>query len=196
VTGALGSAKLLDAIFDNDNVRSGKNNTDAVEVGPNQLAAAHVTKYQAARTLPLAEVRDRVRERVIATRAAELARKEGEARLAQLKATPSGELPEKATVSRQERSSVPPQVIDAVLRADAEKLPVVLGVELGDLGYVVARVDAVLPREAGDDAPVRQQYGQAWSAAETRAYLDALKARYKADIRADRVAAAGSEPAR
>ena len=196
VTGALGSAKLLDAIFGNDNVRSGKNNTDAIEVGPNQLASAHVTKYQAARTLPLAEVRDRVRERVIAARAGELARKEGEARLAQLKAAPSGELPEKATVSRQERSAVSPQVIDAVLRADAEKLPAVVGVDLGDLGYVVARVDAVLPREAGDDAPVRQQYGQAWSSAETRAYLEALKARYKADIRAERVAAAASEPAR
>ncbi|HYJ96417.1 MAG TPA: SurA N-terminal domain-containing protein [Burkholderiaceae bacterium] len=196
VTGALGSAKLLDAIFGNDNVRGGKNNTDAIEVGPNQLASAHVTKYQAARTLPLAEVRDRVRERVIAARAGELARKEGEARLAQLKAAPSGELPEKATVSRQERSAVSPQVIDAVLRADAEKLPAVVGVDLGDLGYVVARVDAVLPREAGDDAPVRQQYGQAWSSAETRAYLEALKARYKADIRAERVAAAASEPAR
>ncbi|HET9208255.1 MAG TPA: SurA N-terminal domain-containing protein, partial [Burkholderiaceae bacterium] len=98
VTGALGSAKLLDAIFGNDNVRSGKNNTDAIEVGPNQLASAHVTKYQAARTLPLAEVRDRVRDRVITARAAELARKEGEARLAQLKAAPGGELPEKATV--------------------------------------------------------------------------------------------------
>jgi peptidyl-prolyl cis-trans isomerase D len=196
VTGALGSAKLLDAIFGNDNVRGGKNNTDAIEVGPNQLASAHVTKYQAARTLPLAEVRDRVRERVIAARAGELARKEGEARLAQLKAAPSGELPEKATVSRQERSAVSPQVIDAVLRADAEKLPAVVGVDLGDLGYVVARVDAVLPREAGDDAPVRQQYGQAWSSAETRAYLEALKARYKADIRAESVAAAASEPAR
>ncbi|HET9206115.1 MAG TPA: peptidyl-prolyl cis-trans isomerase, partial [Burkholderiaceae bacterium] len=79
---------------------------------------------------------------------------------------------------------------------DADKLPTVVGVDLGDLGYVVARVDAVLPREAGDDVPVRQQYGQAWSAAETRAYLDALKARYKADVRADRVAAAASEPAR
>jgi peptidyl-prolyl cis-trans isomerase D len=196
VTGALGSAKLLDAIFGNDNVRSGKNNTDAVEVGPSQLAAAHVTKYQAARTLPLAEVRDRVRERVIATRAGELARKDGEARLAQLKAAPSTELPEKATVSRQQRSTVPPQVIEPALRADAEKLPTVLGVDLGDLGYVVARVDAVLPREAGDDTQVRQQYGQAWSAAETRAYLDALKARYKADVRADRVAAAASEPPR
>ena len=196
VTGALGSAKLLDAIFGNDNVRSGKNNTDAIEVGPNQLAAAHVTQYQAERTLPLAEVRDRVRERVIATRAADLARKEGEAKLAQMKAAPSGELPEKATVSRQERGTLAPQVIDAVLRADAQKLPAVVGVELGELGYVVARIDAVLRREAGDDAAMRQQYGQAWSGAETRAYFDALKARFKADVRIENVAAAASEGGR
>ncbi|HEX6720497.1 MAG TPA: SurA N-terminal domain-containing protein, partial [Burkholderiaceae bacterium] len=194
VTGALGSAKLLDAIFGNDNVRSGKNNTDAIEVGPNQLAAAHVTKYQAARTLPLTEVRDRVRERVIATRAGELARKDGAAKLAQMQAAPAGELPDKATVSRQERGTLAPQVIDAVLRADAQKLPAVVGVELGELGYVVARIDAVLPRESGDDASMRQQYGQAWSAAETHAYFDALKARFKADVRTDRVADAASEP--
>jgi peptidyl-prolyl cis-trans isomerase D len=195
-TGALGSAKLLDAVFGNDNVRNGKNNTEAIEVGPNQLASARVTKYQAARTLPLAEVRDRVRERVIATRAGELARKEGEAKLAQLKATPAGELPDKATVSRQERANLPPQAIDAVLRADAEKLPAVVGVDLGEQGYLVARIDAVLPRAAVDDAPLRQQYAQAWASAETRAYLEALKLRYKAEVRTDRVAAAASEPAR
>jgi peptidyl-prolyl cis-trans isomerase D len=39
-SGALGSAKLLDALFGNDNVRNGKNNTEAIEVGPNQLASA------------------------------------------------------------------------------------------------------------------------------------------------------------
>jgi peptidyl-prolyl cis-trans isomerase D len=194
--GALGSAKLLDAVFGNDNVRNGKNNTEAIEVGPNQLASARVTKYQAARTLPLAEVRDRVRERVIATRAGELARKDGEAKLAQLKATPTGELPDKATVSRQERANLPPEVIDAVLRADAEKLPAVVGVDLGEQGYLVARIDAVLPRAAVDDEPLRRQYGQAWAAAETRAYLEALKQRYKAEVRTDRVAAAASEPAR
>jgi peptidyl-prolyl cis-trans isomerase D len=196
VTGALASAKLLDAVFGNDNVRNGKNNTEAIEVGPNQLASARVTKYQAARTLPLAEVRDRVRERVVATRAGELARKDGEAKLAAVKAAPTGELPEKATVSRQERAAVPLQVIDSVLRADAEKLPAVVGVDLGELGFVVARIDAVLPREAGDDAPLRQQYAQAWSSAETRAYLEALKQRYKAEVRNDAVAAAASEPAR
>jgi peptidyl-prolyl cis-trans isomerase D len=195
-TGALASAKLLDAVFGNDNVRNGKNNTEAIEVGSNQLASARVTKYQAARTLPLTEVRDRVRERVIATRAGEMARKEGEAKLAQLKATPTGELPEKATISRQERGAVPPQLIDVALRAEADKLPAVVGVDLGELGYVVARVDAVLPREAVDDAPLRQQYAQAWSSAETRAYLESLKRRYKAEVRVEGVAAAASEPAR
>ena len=47
-TGALAQPKLLDAFFGNDNVRSGKRNTEAIEVGPNQLAAGRiVTKYQA-----------------------------------------------------------------------------------------------------------------------------------------------------
>src|SRR5262245_42656465 len=168
-SGALASAKLLDAVFGNDNVRNKKNNTDAIEVGPNQLAAAHVTQYQPTRTLPLADVRDRVRERVIASRAAELARKDGEAKLAQVKgAANATELPAKTTLSRQQRQDMPAAVVDAVLRADAGKLPVALGVDLGDEGYLVARIDAVLPRESLDDAPVRQQYGQAWAAAETR----------------------------
>jgi peptidyl-prolyl cis-trans isomerase D len=195
--GPLGSAKLLDAVFGNDNVRNGRNNTDAIEVGPNQLAAVHVTKYVAARTLPLAEVRERVRERVIATRAGELARKDGEARLAQLKSGGPQDLPEKVTMSRQERQNLPPAAIDAVLRANTDKLPAAVGVDLGELGYLVARIDAVLPRESAADEPSRQQYSQAWSAAETRAYLEALKRRYKAEVRGvDAAGAAASEPAR
>lgn len=196
-TGALASAKLLDAVFGNENVRNKKNNTDAIEVGANQLAAAHVTQYQSARTLPLAEVRERVRERVMASRAAELARKDGEARLAQLKAG-GGELPDKATVSRQERHNLPPQAIDAVLQADAGKLPAWLGVDLGEQGYLVVRIDAVLPRApAADEKAAQAQYAQAWSNAETRAYVDALKQRYKAEERVAEIAApAASEPAR
>ncbi|HET7526819.1 MAG TPA: SurA N-terminal domain-containing protein [Burkholderiaceae bacterium] len=182
-SGALASAKLLDAVFGNDNVRNKRNNTDAIEVGPNQLAAAHVTNYQAARTLALAEVRDRVRERVVTTRAAELARKDGEAKLTQLKSSSASELPAKATLSRQQRSDMPAAVVDAVMRSDAGKLPVPLGVDLGEEGYLVARIDAVLPRESLDDAQARQQYGQAWASAETRAYLEALKQRYKAEVR-------------
>jgi hypothetical protein len=43
-------------VFGNEAVKN-KRNTDAVEVGPNQLAAARVVQHQPARTLPLAEVR-------------------------------------------------------------------------------------------------------------------------------------------
>ncbi|HTP72915.1 MAG TPA: SurA N-terminal domain-containing protein [Burkholderiaceae bacterium] len=194
-TGALASAKLLDAVFGNDNVRNKKNNTDAIEVGPNQLAAAHVTQYLPARAMPLADVRDRVRARVVAARAGELARHDGEARLAQLKANPATELPGKTTLSRQQRQDMPAAVVDAVLRADAGKLPVPLGVDLGEEGYLVARIDAVLPRESLDDAPARAQYGQAWSSAETRAYLEALKQRFKAETRSNALASAASTDA-
>jgi len=197
-TGALGSTKLLDAVFANDAVRN-KRNTDAVEVGPNQLASARVASYQPARTLPLPEVRDRVRERVIATQAAAAARKDGEARLVQLRQSGQGDLPQKAVVSRGQTRDLPGRVVDAVLQADSTKLPAFIGVDLAEEGYVALRIDAVLPRDmqAGDGARLQSQYGQAWSAAETRAYLEALKTRYKADTSGATVAeAAASEAAR
>ena len=82
-SGPLASAKLLEAVFGNDAVRN-KRNTDAVEVGPSQLASARIVEYLPARTLPLAEVKDQVRERLVGQQAAALARKDGEALLAQL----------------------------------------------------------------------------------------------------------------
>lgn len=182
-SGALASNKLLDAVFSADALRN-KRNTDAIEVGPNQLATAHVVNYQPARTLALAEVRDRVRDSVVVAQAAALARKDGEARVAALRAAPAETLPDTQVVSRVQPAGVPGRVLEAVLRADAGKLPAVLGVDLGDAGYVVVRVLAVLPREAvpGGDEMLRRQYAQLWGAAESEAYLAALKKRYKAEI--------------
>ena len=51
-TGPLASAKLLAAIF-NPEAYEKKRNTEAVEVGPNQLAAAHVVEYSPAAPLAL-----------------------------------------------------------------------------------------------------------------------------------------------
>jgi peptidyl-prolyl cis-trans isomerase D len=170
-----------------------------VEVGPNQLAAARVLSHQSARTLPLAEVRERVRGRVIANAAAAAARADGQARLAQLQRSGQGDLPAKATVSRAQPQGLPSRVIDTVLQADSTKLPAYAGIDLGEQGFVVVRIDAVLPREeqAGDAAALRGQYGQAVASAETRAYLDALKSRYRVDTsRAASADAAASEAAR
>jgi peptidyl-prolyl cis-trans isomerase D len=190
-TGALASAKLLDAVFGADAVRN-KRNTDATEVGPNQLASARIVQHTPARTLPLAEVKDRVRQRVIAQEAAALARKDGEARLAQLKqGGDAASLPTAVTVSRNQPQGLPQAVVDAVLRADPNALPAVIGVDLGEQGYAVARVVTVLPPQLSDDdrKHLRGLYANAWGAAEQAAYYEALKARHQAEIKAPQGAA-------
>jgi peptidyl-prolyl cis-trans isomerase D len=192
-TGPLASQKLLDAVFGSDAVKN-KRNTDAVEVAPNQLASARIVQYTPARTLPLAEVKQRVRERLVAVQAATLARADGEKRLAELKKAPTETLPQTLVVSRINPQGQAPQVVDAVLRADASKLPQAVGVDLGDLGYVVARVTQILPRDEvpGGDATLQQQYAQTWGNAETVAYMDALKKRYKVEIKEAAVAEANA----
>jgi peptidyl-prolyl cis-trans isomerase D len=198
-TGVLASAKLLDAVFANDSVRN-KRNTDAVEVAPNQLVSARVLQHTPARTLALAEVKDRVRASVIEEQATALARKEGQERLAALRAGGSDALPQNMTVSRLSAQGMPKPLLDAVLRADAGKLPALAGVDLGAQGYVVLRVTQVLPREAapGGEEAMRGQYAQAWAAAEADAYVAALKKRYKVEIKAaaESLADAASAPAR
>jgi peptidyl-prolyl cis-trans isomerase D len=187
-SGPLASEKLLSAVFGNEAVKN-KRNTEAVEVGPNQMASARIVKHEPARTLPLAEVKDRVQAAVVAQQAAALARKDGEARLATARQSDTP-LPVAATVSRSQPQGLPRPVLDAILKADISKGPTTVGVDAGDLGYVVARVLKVQPREAtpGGDAPLRAQVAQAWSTAETEAYLAALKLRYKAKVKPDVVA--------
>jgi peptidyl-prolyl cis-trans isomerase D len=185
-TGPLVSAKFLDAVFGSEAVAN-KRNTDAVEVAPNQLVSARVVKHLPARVLPLAEVKEQVRNGFIARRAAEQARKDGEARLAVVKAAPAEGLPEIKVVSRVKPEGLPRQVLEAALRADASKLPAVVGVDMKDQGYVVLRVSQVLPRDEvpGGDEALRAQFGQAWARAEGEAYVTALKKRFKAEVKAD-----------
>lgn len=205
-TGPLASAKLLDAVFGNEALRN-KRNTDAVEVGPNQIVSARVLQHMPERTLPLAEVKDRVREQLIAEQAAAMARKEGQERLAALRAGGAGTgeaLPIVLTVSRGQAQGMPRPLLEAALRADASKLPALEGVDLGVQGFAVLRVMQVLPREVppGGDDPLREQVAQAWAAAEADAYIAALKKRYKAEIKPaadsgfDSSGSAGSAPAR
>ena len=188
--GPLASAKFLEAVFGNEVARN-KRNSNAVETAPNQLAAARVVQYTPARVLPLAEVKDRVRERVVAAQAAALAKKEGEARLAEVKKAPDTELPIRLTLSRNQAQGQARAVIDAALRADPAQLPLVVGVDLPEQGYVVLKVLKVLPREAvpGGDTSLQAQYSQAWADADAQAYLEALKKRFKAEINESTVAA-------
>lgn len=184
-TGVLASPKLLEAVFSTDSVKN-KRNTDAIETGPSQYVAARIVDYKPARTLPLADVKAQVRERVVATQAAAQARQDGEKRLAEAQKAPADALPTSATVSRRVSAGLPREMLEAALKADAAKLPAVVGVDLGDKGYAVIRVVQVMPREAGEAAEagaMLKQVSQGWTRAEAAAYMESLKRRYKAEVK-------------
>jgi peptidyl-prolyl cis-trans isomerase D len=182
--GALAEAKVLEALFATDSVKN-KRNTLAIDIGANQLVSARIVEHTPARQLPLTEVMPKVREQVKTAQAAELARKEGAARLAALQATPQAALSEPVlAVSRAQARDLPRPVLDAVLKAPVAALPTVLGVDLKEEGYAVARLIKVLGRDPAAGAPAQgqQQYAQAWADAEAQAYYAALKQRFNVEI--------------
>ena len=184
-TGALANRAFLNALFAPESLER-KHNTEAIEVGASQLASGRVTKYAAARTLPLAEVKDKARSLLVGERAAALAKAEGEARLKAWQADAVGaKLAAPVTVSRLEAQSLPAPLIESALRADTSKLPAWAGADLGGQGYAVVRVNKVVPRTPATPEVAQQeagQYAQVISAAENAAYYDLLKQRYKAEI--------------
>ena len=184
-TGALASRNFLSALFAPESLTR-KQNTEAIEIGPNQLAAGRITQYSPARTLPLAEIADKVRAQLITERAAAMAKAEGEAKLAAWNANPAGAVfGAPVTVSRLESQSLPAPILESALRSDASKLPATIGVDLGAQGFAVVRVAKSVPRPAPAPEAAKQeneQFAQAVAAAESAAYYAILKERFKAEI--------------
>jgi len=187
---ATNNPKLLAAVFSQDSIEK-KRNTEAVELAPNVLAAARIINYKPARTLPLDEVKTRVREQVVAQQAAERARAEGTAKLAEWKASPdAAKLPSAVVVSRESKQAQPTALVEAALRANTQALPSWVGVDLGTSGYAVVKVEKVLPRDAANAAGIareRDQYAQWWSSAEGLAYYKLLKEKFKVEIKIARL---------
>lgn len=184
--GVLGSRNFLAAIFAPESVDR-KHNTDTIETAPNQLVAGRVTQYSATRAMTFAEVKDEVRARLSAERSAVLAKTEGETKLAAWRAsTDSGAaLGVATTVSRLDPQGLPMPLIDAALRVDSAKLPMLTGVDLGALGYAVVKVNKDVPRAPPvADAATQEnaQFAQSVASAESFAYFNLLKDRFKVKI--------------
>jgi len=185
VPAELANPKVLQALFSDDAVGK-RRNTEAIEVATNTLVSARIAKHYPSVVRPFAEVRDSVRQQFVQSRALELARVEGQARLAAWKAQPdTASLGQAVVISRDQLQAQDQTLVDAALRADPAKLPALLGVELGTEGYAIVRVNKIVPREAqpAEQArQTRQQFAQLRSQAEVQAYLAALKKEFKAEI--------------
>lgn len=181
----LNNAKFLAAVFAPDSVKE-HNNTQAIDVGNNTLIAARVTDYKASTVPAFDAVKDAVRGKVVADMASAQARKEGEAKLADLQKSKSTEgFTSPITVSRNDAQGLPPAALSAVFKADASKLPAYVGVDLGADGYAIYRVNGIekaAPVAADRLAGAQQQIAQRYAEAEMDAYLDSLKARSKVKL--------------
>ncbi len=193
----LNNPKLLAAIFAPDSTEK-KRNTAAVDIGNKQLVSARVVQYHPVHTLPLAEVKDAVKTRLLNVRSFELARNDAIAQLASTKVKPESMLnTETATIGRNDPTTLPASVVDAITKADITKLPVVIGAEVPMQAYYVIKVTEVMvPKtttitststaaDKEDHAKAEQgrsQYAQAWTAAEEMAYNQSLKTQFKTSV--------------
>ncbi|KWF28214.1 peptidylprolyl isomerase [Burkholderia diffusa] len=184
-TSPLNNPKFLAAVFANDSVKS-RNNTQAIDVGNNTLISARVTDYKPAAVPALDTIKDAVRQKVVAEQAAELAKKDGAAKLAELQKSKSADgFTAAQKVSRTQSQGLTPAALSAVYKIDAKTLPAYVGVDLGADGYAIYRVNAVIPGTAVDPqqlAAAQQQMAQVEAQSEGEAYLAALRDRSKVKL--------------
>lgn len=180
----LNNAKFLAAVFAGDSLNQ-HNNTQAIDVGNSTMIAARVTHYQPAGTPAFATIKDAVRQKMVVQQAVALARKDGEAKLAELKKTKStaGFSP-MMRVALFGQQPLPPEAVSAIYKADVQNLPAYVGVDLGNAGYAIFRIAALgnAPVDAAQQEKLRQNLEQVEALSQTDAYLESLRARAKVKL--------------
>jgi peptidyl-prolyl cis-trans isomerase D len=177
--------RLLEALFAPDSIKA-RRNTEAIETAPNTLVSARVAEHRPAALRPLEEVRAQIRARLESAEASRLAREAGTKRLAELLAAPNDAGFDKSrTISRTRPEGIDEAALRAVMRMPASKLPAYVGAQLQGGAYGVFHVVAArAPAQA--DAARREQMARGWQQSvgggDDVAYLDALKAKYKAEV--------------
>jgi peptidyl-prolyl cis-trans isomerase D len=182
-TAAYNQPKFLSAIF-SDEATKNKRNTEAIEVGPRFLIAGRVIDYKPVTHSPLAQVRQQVEESIMLLETEKLALKTGEAKLAELRNGGTAEFSAAKAISRNNNSSTPPPAVYAIMKADANKLPAFVGVNLGGMGYRIFRINKIVEQPA-DEASAKseeQQVNEFLAAQEMAAYLGVIKKRANAEI--------------
>jgi peptidyl-prolyl cis-trans isomerase D len=179
--GALDNPKLIAALFSPDSIEK-RRNTDAIEVAPATLVAARVADHQPAAQRKFEEVRAEIVEMLRRREAAGLARKDGAAKLEQLRkgADAGVKWGPARTVSRREPQGLGGEVLRQVMSADAAKLPAYVGVPAGDTGFSLLKISKVLEGEPKAQEAAGNRPAALLGAAQYDAYLASLRA--QADI--------------
>lgn len=176
--------KLMNMVF-SDEVLKERRNTEAVEVGPNNLVSARVVDYKPAAPRSFEEVRDGIEAFLKSQQASKLTAQKGEAALAELRAgkQPAGVAwAEPVIIDRKNPHDVTPQVMSEVFKLDVSKLPTYAGIVDGSKGYKLIklnRVDLALPEDESNRKSAEFELQNALESEYVAAYLKSLKDKSK-----------------
>jgi peptidyl-prolyl cis-trans isomerase D len=179
--------KLSQLIFSSDAIEK-KHNTEAVESAPNQLVSARVINHKPATSLQLDDVKPMIVQSVLNQKSLEMAKKQGLDSLELWKKDVStAKLQPSVVISREQTQKLPNALIESAMRADASKLPIMVGVDLGSKGYGVVKINSIvgsLPVTDRKDSVGK--YAKAWASAENMAYFNYLKTLFKVDYKVEK----------
>jgi peptidyl-prolyl cis-trans isomerase D len=175
---------LLEAVFAPDSLDKHRN-TKAIEVSANTLVSARVLDHHPASPLPFEVVRDSIRAGLERAAAADLAKKAGEQRLAELRKSPDDSgFGAPLWVGRDDPQQLPADAVNPVMGESPAHLPSYVGSGGTDGVYRVIEVAAV--RDADPPAQGAQNAAQELerptASAEQVDYVQALRQRYKARV--------------
>lgn len=199
--GLAGNPAVIKAAF-SDSVLVQNNNSDPIDLGPNHIAVVRVAEHKPATPIPLADVKTKVRDQILAERVAAQAKKNADALLAQLdKGATLDQLAaaQKLKVEEQKGLGRDAATIDSALVQAAFSMPhPVAGkpvnrvVDLGGDNYALLQVDNVVDGDPSKlDAKTREAARttlvQAAGMAATREFIAALRKDTRIQVSADKL---------
>ncbi|MDR0528667.1 MAG: SurA N-terminal domain-containing protein [Zoogloeaceae bacterium] len=185
----LSHPKLLAAMFGEEMLKNGRN-TEAVEIAPGVIVAAHLLEHQPSALLPFEEARRSIVASLRDVKALRLAQEQGEARLAELrsgKAVSGVKWAKAQEVSRLVPGTLAPAALEAIFRVDArdeKNLPIYLGASMPGQGYALYRIRRVSQPPLAEPlkAALAEKMNGFAAQNDLTAYLAALRQRYKVKV--------------
>lgn len=180
--------RLLNAVFGDEAAQNGRN-TEAIEIGNGTLVSARVKTFEAAKRLPLDEVRSRIVDELRREQGRKKALEQGEAALAALgKGESVAASWSEERVLQRGAPGLPAAAMQAVFSAPAEPLPAHAGVHMPEGDYVIYRIEAVQRPQVGAEDPriaaVASQYAQLLAGRDFGAFISDLRQRYEVKVQA------------
>jgi peptidyl-prolyl cis-trans isomerase D len=187
--GEFRNERLVASLFEDDALRH-NHNTQALDVGSNTLVSARVLEHEAARRVPLEDVRGSIEAQLRREEAMRLAREAGNAALAALdrreEVSVAWSMPrpfQRADSFQRPNPDLPPEAVYAVFGASLAQLPTRVAAILPDDAYVIYQIDSVTHPSIGDGDPrlaaLSRQYELLLGQTDFESFIASLRDRYK-----------------